>query len=116
MTDDEVAAISDPRTGALTAVLCARAAAGAGDVDRVRSLVEWVRALAGRTDDLYFQGTVHQDIAGTLVAAGRLDEALVAATAARERYRAKGVRAVLPRADDLVSQLERALRQETGGG
>lgn len=114
MSVEEVERITDPRTGALTAVLCAYAAADADNLDRVVRLVERAETCADRTDDRFLQGSVNEDVASVLRVVGRMDKALTAARRARERYHAKGVRAAIIRADRLISQL--AGRHDGGSG
>lgn len=105
MTDSQVVALSDHRTGALVASLCARAAAEAGAGDRALRLADRAGALARGTDDLFFQGTVHLDLAVTLKRVGHVERALGAANAARDRFSRKGARAALPGANHVISEL-----------
>jgi class 3 adenylate cyclase/tetratricopeptide (TPR) repeat protein len=105
MGDAEIAAVTDPRTGALTAVLCMHAALAAGDQDRAAARAERAVAAAARMDDPYFQGMVYEDVAAAYTAAGRAGPARAAADLAGERFAAKGARAALERVEALRARL-----------
>ncbi|WP_037600932.1 adenylate/guanylate cyclase domain-containing protein [Streptacidiphilus rugosus] len=113
MSEAEVEAVGDPRTGPLAAVLRARAeltgvGAGAGtpDLDLARSLCERARSLLlTRMEDPYFQGTVLEDVAELLDAVGARQPALEAAAEALDRHRSKGAVTGVERAERLLVRL-----------
>jgi class 3 adenylate cyclase/tetratricopeptide (TPR) repeat protein len=79
-----------PRTQIVTAGLRGRLASAAGAHDRAVAAARRAADLSSGTDDPCLAGAALFDLAMVLKAAGRAAEAAAAATAARERFEAKG--------------------------
>ncbi|MFC1411293.1 adenylate/guanylate cyclase domain-containing protein [Streptacidiphilus sp. N1-12] len=105
MSEAELAALTDPRTGVLVRLLCARAAVEAAEPEPALALMDQATALAARMDDSYFQGTAQEDIAELLELLGLGERACAAAARAAERYRAKGARVAQQRMHRTAARL-----------
>jgi hypothetical protein len=110
MTDEDLAALADPRADALTSLLCAEAAMDSGHTGRGAALARRAARVVGTMEDPFFQGQTYQGIGLLLLRAGLADEALAAAKNAHARYLAKGVRAALPEINSLISRISETVK------